>query len=152
MTLNTVATLDVITSHALSTGLFDRVNTHEPKNAPGSGLSGAVWADRILPVPTGSGLASTSALMIVKFRIYTSMISEPQDSIDPMMIDAVDALMTAYSGDYELGGNVRCVDLLGMAGVTLSATAGYLDISGKIYRVITIDIPLIINDAWSQSP
>jgi hypothetical protein len=80
------------------------------------------------------------------------MVQEPQDAIDPGVAAAVDALMAAYSGDFEFGSNVRNVDLLGSAGVPLAAEAGYLNVSGTMYRVMTITLPLIINDLWSQSP
>jgi hypothetical protein len=32
------------------------------------------------------------------------MIQEPQDAIDPLILDAANALFTAYNGDFELGG------------------------------------------------
>lgn len=152
MSLNTTAVLDAIVSHALAAGLFDTVNSHEPKVAPGTGLACAIWADSIRPVPTGSGLQKTTALAIFNVRIYQNMLSEPQDAIDPAMINAVDALMTAYSGDFELGGNVRNIDLLGQTTFSLSAQAGYINQDGRLYRVMTIMLPVIINDAWSQSP
>jgi hypothetical protein len=58
--------------------------------------------------------------------------------------------MAAYSGDFELGGNVRNVDLLGQASEGLTAQAGYLEQDGKLYRVMTINLPLIVNDVWNQ--
>jgi hypothetical protein len=148
MSLNTAATLDAIASHAMATGRFDRVNTHEPKNAPGNGLSVAIWVDSI--TPTQSGLAATTARVVYNVRVYTSMLSEPQDAIDPNLIEAADVLLEAYSGDFSLGGNVRNVDLLGASGPPLSAQAGYLSQDNKVYRVMTITLPLILNDAWTQ--
>lgn len=147
MTVDISGILDKIVSHAMASGLFERVNAHEPKSAPGSGLHCAVWAQRIKPAK-GSGLASLSAHMIFNLRIYTSMLAEPQDAIDPRIMSAVDALMTAYAGDFSLGSTARCVDLLGMEGVPMSAEAGYLQQDSKLYRVMTITLPLIVNDAW----
>jgi hypothetical protein len=98
-----------------------------------------------------SGLAVSSARVVLNVRIYTSMLQEPQDAIDPAVADAVDALFTAYGGDFELGGAVEAVDLLGMAGPGLSAQAGYLTIADKIYRVMTITLPLLVNDVWTQT-
>lgn len=150
MSLNTSGIIDGIASHAMSLGLFERVNQHEPKNAPGLGLTCVVWADRVAPVPAGSGLQSTTGLIVFNVRVYTSMLSEPQDAIDPNLLTAVDALMAAYSGDFDLGGTVRNVDLLGQAGTPLSAQAGYVDLSGKIYRIMTVTLPVIVNDLWDQ--
>lgn len=153
MTLNTVAILDSAVSHAQASGLFESVNGHEPKMAPATpGLTCAVWADQIRPVPRASGLRATSGLLVLNVRIYQNMISEPQDAIDPAVVGAVDTLMGAYSGDFELGGNVRNVDLLGATQFSLSAQAGYINQDGRLYRVVTITLPVIVNDAWSQSP
>jgi hypothetical protein len=142
--------LDEIVSHAASLGVFDRVASHEPKNAPGSGLSCSVWADAIAPLARASGLASTSGRIAFSVRIYSSMLAEPQDDKDREILTATSALMGAYSGDFTLGGNVRAVDLLGMYGTPLSAKAGYLNQDGKLFRVMEITLPVICNDMWDQ--
>jgi hypothetical protein len=149
MSLDASTILNEVQSHAMSSGLFERVNGHEPKNAPGNGLTAAVWAQDIAPV-RGSGLASTSARVVFNVRIYSSMLQEPQDAIDPQILNAVDVLMTAYSGDFTLGGNVRNIDLLGQTGQALSALAGYINQDNKMYRVMTIALPVIVNDVWEQ--
>jgi hypothetical protein len=140
-----------VVSHAASTGLFERVNTHEPKNAPGNGLTCAVWADQITPVAAASGLDATTGSVILNVRLYTSMLQQPYDAIDPNLVAAVDTLMSAYSGAFTLNGEVRNVDLLGAHGTQLSARAGYINQDGKVYRVMTIMLPLIINDLWLQA-
>ncbi len=147
--MNVVALYDAVVSHALALGQFEQVNTHEPKNAPGNGLQCAVWVQEI--GPTSSGLASTSARVEFSVRIYSNMLQEPQDLIDPHIFLAVDALLTAYSGDFSLGGTVRTVDLAGMSGNPLRAVAGYLDIDQKMYRIMTITLPVLLNEAWTQA-
>lgn len=144
--------LNAITSHAQAAGLFERVNGHEPKNAPGKGLTAAVWIQRIEPLAMASGLAATSARLIVNVRIYSPMLMEPQDAIDPNIADAVSALFTAYSGDFDLGSvtGVRNIDLLGQFGSALQAEAGYLEQDKTVYRVMTITLPVIVNDTWEQ--
>ncbi|MFD5814414.1 hypothetical protein [Streptomyces sp. NPDC127038] len=151
MSLDIRTILDAVESHALSSGFFSAVNGHEPKSAPQSGITCAVWVEQIGPARGGSGLDSTSARLALNVRLYTSMVSEPEDAIDPDMMTALDALMAAYSGDFELDGLVRQVDLLGHYGDPLGARAGYLTTSGAEYRVLTITLPLIVNDLWSQS-
>lgn len=150
MSLNVTAILDALVSHAAALGHFERVNSHEPASAPGNGLTAAVWAQQIAPVPAASGLASTTVRVVFNLRLFTTMLQEPADVIDPNMLAAVDALMAAYSGDFELGGLVRNVDLLGQHGVPLSAQAGYVQIDGTLYRVMDLAVPLICNDVWSQ--
>jgi hypothetical protein len=140
-----------VTGHAMTLGRFEQVNTHEPKNAPASkGLTAAVWVDYIGPA-IGSGLQSTSALLVLMVRIYTKFLQEPVDMIDPSVLAAVSDLIGAYSGDFDFGMTIRCVDLLGMTGKKLEAQAGYIDIDRKIFRVMTVTLPIIINDAWAQA-
>ena len=143
--------MDRLTSKAKATGLFRAVNGHEPKNAPEKGLSAAVWSDSIAPSLT-SGLNSTSAVVTWMIRLYTPMITEPQDMIDPTLIAAADQIMGDITGDFDLGGTVRQVDLLGSHGTPFGAQAGYVEIDGTMYRIIDITVPCVINDAWTQTP
>jgi hypothetical protein len=138
-------------SYALQTGMFDSVNGHEPKSAPGNGVTCAVWAQDIGPIRAG-GLSATSGAVVLQQRIYTNFIQQPFDQIDPEVMAAVANLMSAYSGDFNFGGqaDVRFVDLLGAYGPSLSAQAGYIDIDHKIYRVMTLTVPIIINDMFAQ--
>lgn len=152
MSLNTSAVLDAIVSHAMTLGLFETVNAHEVVSAPGHGLHAEVWAASIGPVPTASGLHATSAVVVWNVRIRGSADAQPRDMIDPNMMGAVDVLLSAYSGDFTLGGLVRNVDLLGQAGVPLSARAGYLQQDGHVYRVYDVVLPVLINDVWEQLP
>lgn len=154
MSVSGKAIMSAVASHAAASGYFDRVTLHEPKNKPGNGLSAAVWVQFLGPVPAGSGLRATTALVLVNVRVMSNMLQEPQDEIDPNILDAVDALITAYSADFTLGGLVRNVDLLGQTGQRLQATAGYLPMGNPptMYRVMTINVPLIVNDAWEQTP
>ncbi|TAJ21836.1 MAG: hypothetical protein EPO65_00620 [Dehalococcoidia bacterium] len=150
--IDTVGILSAVESHAASSGHFERVNTHEPKNAPGNGLTAAVWVQRLAPIARRSGLAATSALLLVNLRVYSNMLQEPQDAIDPNVVAAVDALMSAYSGDFTLGGLVAEVDVLGQFGTTLAAEAGYLSQDNKLFRVMTLTVPLVLNNVWEQVP
>lgn len=149
--MNIAGITDALISHAAATGYFERLNGHEPKNrnAVGPGLTASIWLQALAPVKA-SGLASTSGRLEYTLRIYTPMTAEPQDGIDPAVLAAADAMFAAYSGDFTLGGLVRFVDLLGAHGTPLSAQAGYLDLSGVMYRVFDLTVPLIINDLWNQ--
>lgn len=151
MSLDTSAILNAMTSHASASGLFERVNGHEPKNKPTTkGLTAAVWIDRIEPVARASGLAATAARLVVNLRIYSSMLMEPQDAIDPNIAAAVSELFTAYTGDFDLGGQVRNIDLLGEFGQGMQAQAGYLEQDRGMFRVMTITLPVVVNNVWAQ--
>jgi hypothetical protein len=144
--------IDRIASHAMQLGLFDRVNQHEPKSAPGRGLTCAVWIDRIEPARGRSGLASTTARVTFSVRVYTSMLQNPQDAIDPQVMIATDLLFEAYSSDFQLGNSSRWVDLLGATqGHPLFSQSGYINIDNRVMRVMTITVPVIVENAWPQA-
>lgn len=145
--------LDALESHAMTLGLFEKVNGHEPGNAPGNGLEVCFWLQRVGPaVGFHSGLAATSALLVWQARITLNFTYEPQDAIDPKLMGAAAALIGEYAGDFTLGDLVRAVDLRGMAGVPLSCEAGYLPQDNVLFRAYTLTIPLIFNDAWTEAP
>lgn len=153
MTIDATALTAALESHAATSGHFERVNGHEPNNPPGNGLTAAVWADSIRPVAAASGLAATSALVTFMVRIYAQAQQEPQDAIDPNVLAATDKLMGDFTGDFTLGGLVKQIDLLGQHGTPLGAQAGWLPFpdGGGLFRVMTITVPLVINDAWTQA-
>jgi hypothetical protein len=144
--------LDKIVSYALASGRFDAVNQHEPKNSPGNQVTAALWVQSIKPVGRGSGAASTSGVLMLNFRVYQNFRSQPFDAIDPTVTSAVSDIMGTLSGDFGLdgAGGTRSIDLLGMYGAPMSAAAGYVEIDKSIFRVMTIQIPVIINDMWTQ--
>jgi len=141
-----------VTSHAQALGLFEQVLGHEPVSAPGSGLVYALWVKRITPIPARSGLASVSARLELTGRVLMPADTEPQDDVDVAVTGAVDGLMNAYAGDFELGGSVANVDLLGMHGAPLGAEFGYARFDSTTYRVATLTVPLILNDVWTEAP
>ena len=65
-----------VQSAALTLGIFDSVNTHEPLSAPGNGVHAAVWVDSIVPVGRASGLSATSGVVTLMFRCYSSAIQK----------------------------------------------------------------------------
>ncbi|MFG3510248.1 hypothetical protein ACGF5F_32650 [Streptomyces sp. NPDC047821] len=149
MALNISGILDAVVSHALASGLFTAVNGHEPENPPSNGVTAAVWADAVEAIRS-SGLDSATVRLALSVRLYSPLQSEPADAIDPELITAVDALCAAYVGDFTFGGLVRKVDVLGAHGPGLSVRAGYLQQAGAMYRVMTITLPVIVNDLWTE--
>ena len=144
--------LDAVVSHAQRLGVFDTVQGHEPKSSPGYGLTCAVWAQAVETMPGASGLSASSARMVFTLRLYSPMTAEPEDEIDPNMLEALDLLFEAYHGDFLLElEQVWSIDLLGAHGDRLRSQAGYLEVSNGIHRIIDITLPLVINDVWEQS-
>lgn len=151
--IGTSTVLDALVSQLMQLGIFDRVNQHEPKIAPGDGITAAIWFNSGQPVRS-SGLASTTVRLEFNLRLYTSMLAEPQDMIDPNLMQAFDTVIGVYSGEFTLanfGVTIREIDLLGSYGAGLSAQAGYVPQDNKLYRVVTITVPVIVNDAWDQA-
>lgn len=151
MALDIDGLTNALASHAAALGAFDMVNGHEPKSAvPGNGLTCAVWTQD--GFAASSGLASTSFCITFNVRVYSGMLTEPQDSIDPNILKAVDLLLSDYIGNFTLGGLIREVDVRGIEGKPLRWDAGYLTQDGKVFRVVTISVPLVINDLYVESP
>ena len=83
-------------------------------------------------------------------EVRAAILQHAADAIDPEIMNAVDVLFAAYSGDFDLGGTVRNVDLEGATGPGLSAQAGYLNQDGKLMRIMDITLPVIVSDLWTQ--
>lgn len=131
-------------------GWFDYVNLHEPKRKPGKGLNAFLWVQGIKPMALASGLAATSARVVFTIRCFSNMFKEPLDLIDPNLTKAVSSIMRRYHGNFDFGGIIRNVDLLGHFGVELDAVSGYTEIDGTLYRIMDITVPCIVNDVWPQ--
>jgi len=150
MALNCGPALDAVESKLGTLGVFDTVNMHEPENAPGTGVTASVWVEAIRPIPRASGLPVTSSVVDLSIRIQRSMQTNPQNQIDRDMAAATDAVINAFSGDFDLGGSVSHVDLLGAYGPSLSARAGYLKQDSITFRVMVVTVPLVFFDVWTQ--
>lgn len=150
MSLDVTGILNALVSHAAAIGHLEQIGQHEPKSAPEGLLTGAVWNQETRPV-RASGLASTTVAVVFMVRIYKNMLSEPQDAIDPEVMAAMDALMAAYVGDFTLGGLIKNVDVFGAHGTGLTARAGYIPQDGRLYRVMDIVVPCVVNDLWTQA-
>lgn len=145
---------DAVISDIQASGYFQKVNQHEPKRAPGTEMTASVWFLSLAPIPSGSGLANTSARLAFNVRLHQNMLLEPQDLIDPNMMRACANLMRRWHDDFDfsLDPMVRNVDVLGAYGQPMSAQSGYVEQDKKEFRIIDIELPIIINDVWPQNP
>jgi hypothetical protein len=152
--LSDAAILDVfsrIVSFALESGRFDQVNQHEPKSGPGVGLLCSIWVQDIR-LTRSSGLAAASGVLTMNMRLYMNFRSEPFDMIDFNILTATNWMMAQLCGDFQLGNadQVRNIDLLGSQGTPLNSKAGYVEIDKTVYRVMTLTIPIIVNDMFVE--
>ena len=156
MSLDIAALVNAIRDLALETGLFAVINGHEPATPLPDGLDAAVWMQYMGPCKPTTGLSATAAAVIFVMRIYSPALDNAAtpadlDAIDPAVGDATSAMIGLLSGDFSLGETVFAVDLLGINGVSLSAKAGNIDVSGTVYRITDLTIPLLIDAVWPQS-
>jgi hypothetical protein len=150
--IDVVGIFESLQSHAMSLGLFQRVQGAESKSAPPNSLSVDFFVGPLRPLPEASGLASTSVMLTVYARIYLSANIQPADYMDPHIMEAAADLIQAYNGDFDLGATVRNLDLLGeYSEGGVYAEPGYIEIDGTKYRVVLVTIPVVINDAWGQA-
>lgn len=157
MSLNIAALINAVRDLALATNLFAVINGHEPATPLPTGLDAAVWMQYIGPCKPVSGLSSTAAEVVLTMRVYSPSLDNSAtpadlDAIDPAVGDATSTMIGLLSGDFTLGATVFAVDLLGMNGIPLSAKAGNIDVSGTVYRITDLTIPLLIDAVWTQSP
>lgn len=156
MSLDSKAILAALRSEAKRLGRFDKVRGHEAKNPPGIKLSLDQWVRRCRPIPLRSGLASTSAIFVVDLRIYDSMLSKPEDELDPEICTAADLIVGGLNGNFTLGGLISSVDVFNAhGGGFLGWENGYLRMGSpqnmREYRTAAITVPMIVNDAWPQA-
>jgi hypothetical protein len=149
--LNTQAIIDAVATQAMTTGRFDVINTHEAKNGPGNQMVCDITVRSGRALAMASGLSVTSCLLTLSVVCYCSMLQDPQDTIDTQLNDCVDDLCNLYVGGFTLGGLIRNVDVLGQFGQELAWTFGHIDISKQAVRAAEIMLPLVVNDAWTET-
>lgn len=144
---------NALNSHVQTLGYFDIVQMHEPKSAPPNGPTGlacAMFLADLRPIPMASGLDATSVRIEITARICRSFKAAPEDMIDVNMAMACAAIMGSLTSDFDLGGTIRNVDLMGAHGNALAARAGYQKIDTANYRIMDVTIPMIISDVFDQ--
>lgn len=141
---------DAVVSDVQRCGYLDKVNQHEPKRKPKTGVTAGIWVQSMEPVGNISGLNSSCARLVFMVRLYHNLDKTTPDLIDPNMAKATSDIMRRYHDDFDFEGTIRNVDLFGIAGIKLAALAGYLDIDGAFYRVMDITVPCLVNDVWPQ--
>lgn len=152
MALSVDAIAAALKDHAMTLGLFETVSGHEVKNAPGLGMHCEIFFNRFELGANRSGLSVVSTKLIFSARLRTSFLNQPEDAIEASLLKAVDGLMTSYIGGLTLGGLIVDLDVFGMTGGTpIAGQAGYIDHGGKKFRVIDIDLPLLVDDLWTEA-
>lgn len=126
------------------------VIAHEPLSAPDAqGVVACVFpTGAAAPLAESSGLAAADARLPVMIRLLRNALAEPQDERETDLMDAYDRVMGALLASLTLNGTVRAIDVLGESGEALAGTWGYATIDRTVFRLIDIELALMINNAW----
>lgn len=145
------ALFDAQISLGKSLAPFKHVLTHEPKSPPTDFPALAIWWVQISPAAAASGMGAVSGVVTFTWRVYQStMLSEPQNLIDPGLLKNTALCLQALSAAFTLGGTVRDVDLLGAHGTPLAAKSGFISHDRVLLRVADITVPIVINDLFTE--
>lgn len=138
---------DQLVSHAQALGVFDAgVNPAEPWSTPGDGVWCAFTAPAIVALPGQSGLVAVTGRLDFKVIIGCSALMKPPGRADKLVLSAACSLLAAYSGAFTLSGNVRDLDPL-----SISAQPRYLTMEGHTFRIYEINLPVVVNDLWTEA-
>jgi hypothetical protein len=143
------AIYSALRSHAKKLAVFDRIEDHEPENAPGRGISAVFAEGNIGPAP--SGLAATSLRWSWQARLMSPWVERPLSGVDPALTVAAVKLVASYALDIDLTafgapeGLVREIDVLGAA-----YDPRWMSQDGKEFRARLVSFALIVNDAFPQ--
>jgi hypothetical protein len=148
MSLDTRGIMSKLASIGQASGLFVKVAKFEPRGQPGNGVTLWLISGPMRPI-TSSGLNNASLRWQIDGMVYVPISKEPIADLDAILTDAAAKYLEALCAQFTLGGLVRCIDVFGSDGEPLSATPGYVEQNDKVYRVIRLEIPLLINQQWT---
>jgi hypothetical protein len=142
MAFDITSTLNAIASFLEKRGEFQLVTIGEPKSPPTGDMSAAIFATGASVV--GSSLQTTIEIHEVTIRIYRNMLTEPEEDNEIRTSQAVTGVTSDLLSDYDLGSSVRNISI-GEYGKSLTATWGYIDVGGTIYRSVDLSVPFIVD-------
>lgn len=132
--------LEALQSHLVASARFrGNVEIGEPKDPPADWTAAILLQSYVMPATT---LAKTIERRDVIIRIYRNALSEPRSHIEFEMDNAVSEVIEDLLGDFDVGGNVRNIDVTAM-----TVSFGYQSIGRTLYRIGDILVPMIIDDS-----
>lgn len=132
-------TLKSMQSYLAASGRFrGGVGIGEPK-APPADWYAALICDESEVI--GTTLSGTIERRTVTVRAYHNMLDDAeQTELDMSAMYA--ALLSAFLGDFDLGGSIRQVEPVGTR-----TSLGYITIGTTMYRVMDIKVNLVVDDS-----
>lgn len=144
-------TLRVIESKVKATGQVAMAQVGEPKAPPSTLPAVAIFMDsvRIYKMTVDGG---TGEVYTVNLRVYADMLKEPQEWNEYGLAEVAENLVNKLLTDADLNSKVMTIDAAGIAGEGVGLRWGYLDVSGKMHRIVDITLPLLVNDSVTVAP
>ncbi len=138
-------TLIVIQNYLAASGRFATTDLGEPESLPdGTQLHARVWnMGRQVAYITQSTVVS---LYNIRVRMYRNAFTEPTADIEYMLAESVQDIASDLLGDFDLGATVAYIDAAGIHGRGLRADWGHAPVSGVMFRVVDMTIPIVVND------
>lgn len=138
-------TLVNIQSYLMASGYFNDVVIGEPSSvAAGPRMSASVFqSGRNVALIT---LTEVTSVYDITVRFYRDMLAQPTEGIEYEMAFVAQQVGSDLLGDFDLGQTVRNIDAAGEHSSGMNAQWGYATLSGVIYRVADINVPVVVND------
>lgn len=150
--LDASAVLSALQSVCQGLGSIEQSIAGQGQNPPTAGVGATIWAMPGRTVARRSGLASVSVELVFNIRLTLSMSTQPPETVEGTLLGAFSDLCNALAGGFTLNGQVEQVDLLGAYGEPLKWDPGYVQYDGVTYRCITVPVPVVLDDVWSDAP
>lgn len=157
MALNSTALQSWLLTHAAGVVEVGGILGYEPKSkldyttaAGGAVLAG--WLARGTIAEGIGGLRRTAARVGWSTRLHRNAFEADQAATERLLLDAVDALTAAYFGDFELDSVDAFFDPKGQYGEALTWDVGYVTLDKQVSRVATINVGIVVRDAWTETP
>lgn len=148
MAFNINSTLDTVLSYLKADGRFPNVQIGEFKQPPVTKekIAAAVFMDRVEVILLFAN-GGTRENHVVTIRVYKDMLEEPEASVEKAVAFAISEISSDLMGDFDLGASIVNIDVAGAHGPVYGAVWGYIEVSGRNYRIADITVPLIVDDS-----
>ena len=143
-------TMQWLESHAKKMGLFKLVQLGEPKAPPVDLTMAFFMSSAIVTHMYANG--GTGEQHIIIGRVHMDLLAEPADKVEANLAKIVSKYMNLILADSDLGATIKTIDVAGMSGEALGAKWGIVTIDNKMFRVVDITIPCLVDDSATASP
>ena len=148
MAFDTSSTMDAVASHMTRSGYFPggvQIGEYtSPPDAIGTQLAGAIFMmnSSIVLLFADGGTREVHVLML---RVYSDF-KDQTNTNEKRLALSVNQIASNILADSDLGSTIMSVDVTGQYGTGVSMEWGQLTISDRMYRVVDITLPFIVDD------